>query len=120
MQSGYLRDLNVGGVLPTDDRRLECVVTGLRFYNGAQLAVDTTLVSPLTGRGEPRPRALTENGAAMADARKRKEDRYPELRGTRCRLVVTAMEVGGRWSEEAYNFLEDLAAARALDASRIL
>ena len=56
----------------------------------------------------------------MANARKRKEDRYPELQGARCRLVVTAMKVEGRWSEEAFNFLEDLAAARALDAPRIL
>ena len=33
--SGYLRDLNLGGVAPTDDRRLECVVTGLSLHNGA-------------------------------------------------------------------------------------
>ena len=56
----------------------------------------------------------------MVDARKRKTQRYPELQGTRCRLVVTAMEVGGRWSEEAHDFLEGLAAARARDAPRIL
>ena len=51
---------------------------------------------------------------------KRKEKRYPELQGARCRVVVTAMKVGGHWSEEARNFLEELAAARALDAPRIL
>ena len=94
--SGHLRDLSLGGVAPTDDRRLECVVTGLSLHNGAQLAVDTTLVSPLKRNGDPRPRASWENGAALADARKRKEKRYPELRGTRCRLVVTAMKVGER------------------------
>ena len=69
----------MGPLLPTDDRRVECVVTGLPLYNGAQIAVDTTLVSPLTRKGEPLPRALKEPGAAMADARKRKEKRYPEL-----------------------------------------
>ena len=54
----------------------------------------------------------------MADARKKKKRRYHELcrRGTRCKLVVTAMEVGGRWSEEAYDFLCELASARARDA----
>ena len=53
----------------------------------------------------------------MAEARKDKERKYPELeRGNRCRLVVTAMEVGGRWSEEAYHFLDTLAIARARDA----
>ena len=118
--SGYLRDLSLGGVAPTDDRRLECVITGLSLHNGAQLAVDTTLVSPLKRNGDPRPRASWENGAALADARKRKEKRYPELRGTRCRLVVTAMEVGGRWSNEAHDFLEALAAAKAQDAPVLL
>ena len=44
--------------------------------------------------------------AAIADSRKRKETRYPELhRSPRCQLVVAGMEVGGRWSEEAWNFL---------------
>ena len=57
----------------------------------------------------------------MADARKRKEKRYPELlRGTRCRLVVTEMEVGGRWSKEVYEFLDTLALAKARDAMPIL
>ena len=120
LQNGYLRDLQVGGVSPTDERRLECVVTGLPLYNGAQLAVDTTLVSPLRRNGEPRLRAQREDGAALADARRRKEARYPELRGTRCRLVVTAMEVGGRWSEESYDFLAALTAARARDAPQLL
>ena len=72
---------------------------------------------PLTRKGEARLRADRENGAAMADARKRKEDRYPELlRGTRCQLVVTAMEVGGRWSEEAHDFLQSLAYTAANDS----
>ena len=94
---------------------------GLRVHHGAQLGVDTTLVSPLTRKGEPRPRALNEDGAALRDARRRKERRYPELlEGNRCRLVVTAMEIGGRWSEEAYDFLVALAAAKAEDAPRLL
>ena len=116
LQSGFLRNLDLGNVLPTDDRRLECVVDGLN-HHGAQYAVDTTLVCPLTRKGQARPRAHRENGAAMADARKRKERRYPELvEGTRCQLVVTAMEVGGRWSAEAYDFLQNLAYTAANDA----
>ena len=119
-RTGYLRDTNLGDVLPTDDRRLECVVNGLPPL-GEQLAVDTTLVSPLTRKGEPRPKADTRNGVALAEARKDKERRYPELlRGTRCRLVVTAMEVGGRWSEEAYHFLDTLALAKARDTPKAL
>ena len=88
---------------------------------GQQVAVDTTLVSPLKRSGDPRPRADREDGVALAEARRDKEHRYPELlRGTRCKLVVTAMEVGGRWSEEARCFLETLAEGRARDIPRAL
>ena len=82
------------------------MVDELQIHHGVQLTVDCTLVSPLKRTGQPRPRAHYEPGAAMADARKRKERRYPELcrRDTRCTLVVTAMEVGGGWSEEAHTF----------------
>ena len=115
-RTGLLRDTNLRNIFLTDERRLECVVNGLPPL-GEQLAVDTTLVSPLTRRGDPRPKADRINGVALAEARKDKETRYPELLGgTRCRLVVTAMEVGGRWSEEAHLFLETLAAAKATEA----
>ena len=100
-------------VLPGDNRRLECLVDEPFVHNGA-LGVDCTLVSPLTRRGEARPRADKEDGAAFADSRTRKERRYPELcQGNRCRLVVTGMEVGSRWSEEAFDFLSLLASAKA-------
>ena len=49
--------------------------------------------------------------------RRRKERAYPELvRAHRCRLVVLAVEVGGRWSDEAASFIRSLARARALEA----
>ena len=95
-------------------------MSGLPIRHGAQLAVDTTLVSPLKASGEPRPRALNQEGAAMVDARKRKQRRYPELTGTRCHLVVTAMEVGGRWSQEAHDFIAELAEGKAQEAPRVL
>ena len=56
----------------------------------------------------------------MVEARKRKETRYPELQQGRCRLVVTAMEVGGRWSEEAHAFLQVLAEGRGKEAPALL
>ena len=45
----------------------------------------------------------------------RKERTYPELVGPqrRAQLVVVAVEVGGRWSEETRRFLSALAVARA-------
>ena len=106
-------DLLPGGQL--DDRRLEVVADGLPLFHGAQLAIDTTLVSPIRADGAPRRQCATRNGAALDQARRTKERRYPELTGEfgRARLVVLACETGGRWSEEAHDFLRHLAHARA-------
>ena len=50
-----------------------------------------------------------------------KERTYPELLNNQCcRLVVLAIEVGGRWSEEAAAFISNLARARARQAPAIL
>ena len=118
IRSGTLRDLNLGSVLPTDERRVECVVDDLPLPHGDQVAVDCTLVSPLKRSGRARPRAHREDGAALEDSRKRKWDKYPELThsGARCKLVFAGMEVGGRWAEEACDFLATLAQARAREA----
>jgi hypothetical protein len=42
---------------------------------------------------------------AIKAAEAHKEQRYPELvHSTRCRLVILAGEVGGRWSETTVRF----------------
>ena len=117
----YLNNLNVLNVEPSDERRLEVVASGLPTCHGAQVAVDATLVSPLTRKGTARPRAHWQNGAALKDARKKKESHYPELQHSRrCRLVTAGMEVGGRWDEGAYEFLLELATAKAQQAPVVL
>ena len=70
-----------------DGRRLEVVADGLTLWRGAQLAIDTTLVSPLHQDGSPRSRTHTTNGAVLEKARLRKERTYPEFEGE-----------GGWWS----------------------
>ena len=77
-----------------DGRRLEVVADGLTLWQGAQLAIDTTLVSPLRRDGSARPRAADHAGAALEEARRRKERTYHELSGDggRARLVVLAAE----------------------------
>ena len=40
--------------------------------------------------------------------------------GARARLVVIAVEVGGRWSEEAHSFLSQLAEARTRGENKLL
>ena len=62
----------------------EVLIDGLPLYGGAQLVIDTTLVSAI-------------RGIMLAQARRRKERTFLELVGrrSRARLVVSAGEVGG-------------------------
>ena len=91
------------------------MANGLSFWHGSQLAVDATLVSPLTRTGEPHPRADVEPGRSVtAAARRKRHGTYPELlRARRCRLIVIGLEVGGRFGTEAATFLRLLARHRA-------
>ena len=92
------------------------------MFGGAQLAVDTTLVSAHHCDGSARARAARVDGIAFEAAHRRKERTYRELVGPRSRakLVVLAGEVGGRWSAETSTFLHLLAAARARSETPVL
>ena len=85
---------------------------------GTQAAVDTTLVSPVTRAGGAEPHADRVQGTAFEQAAKRKRlHAYPELAvARRCKLVVLAVEVGGRFGPEAVAFLRQLAKARARES----
>ena len=98
-----------------DARRVEVVANGLPSWHGSQLALDATIVSPVTRSGEAHPRADTQPGwAANNAARRKRRDTYPELtRVRRCRLVVIGIEIGGRFGGEAATFLRVLARQRA-------
>jgi hypothetical protein len=107
----YLRDMNVEGVS----------ANGLPFFRSAQIAVDTTLVCPVNSRSRAQTGCANRDGAWLAEARRRKERTYPELmERCRCRLVVLALEVGGRWSDEALDFVRTLARARIKSAPELL
>ena len=105
----FVRDLDLPDPV-NDGRRLEVVV------DGAQLAVDTTVVSSLHCDGSPHREAADVDGAV------RKERTYPELvrPGRRARLVVLAGDVAGRWSEETVSFIRPLAKARVRGEPTIL
>ena len=79
----FVRDMDLAAHNALDNRRLEVVADGLTLWRGAQLAIDTTLVSPLRRDGTARARAANHDGAALEDARRRKEATYPELSGER-------------------------------------
>ena len=110
-----VRDMDLAVPIPGDSRRIEVLPDGLALFGGVQLAIDTTLVSPLHADGSARPGAARNDGVALRVARRRKERRYPELSGhnNRCRLVVLAGEVGGRWSDETRTFIRSLARFKA-------
>ena len=83
--------------------RLEVIAEGLTLFGGSQLATDATVVSPLHADGTHRRKADTTDGQALAEAHKHKER---TCRGNgRARLVVIAVEVGGRWPQETKDFL---------------
>ena len=89
------------------------MANNLGLFNGRQIAADSTMVSPVRRNGEAGRKYVKRNGAALRDARHRKEVKYLEfLQSRRCELVVASMEVGGRWSEEAWAFLLMLAKAK--------
>ena len=109
----YLRDLNVA-VPAGDERRIEVIASGLPVFGGSQLAIDITLRSPLRSDGTHRPCADWQDGATAERARADKESKYPELVvGGRCRLVVLAIETGGRFSQELGDFLRQMAQAKS-------
>ena len=83
-----VRDMDLAVPIPGDSRRIEVLADGLALFGGVQLAIDTTLVSPLHADGTARPGAARNDGVALRVARRRKERRYPELSGhnNRCRL----------------------------------
>ena len=78
-----------------DGRRLEVVADGLPLFGGVQLAIDTTLVSPVRADGNARRGAAQHDGVSLATARRRKGRTFPELVGprSRARLVILACEV---------------------------
>ena len=117
----FLRNMNVPGIHPNDGRRLEVVVNGLPLYHGMQIGIDATIVSPVRADGRPVPGADVRGGVALREGERRKRRRYRELLATqRCHLLVAAVEVGGRWNEESFHFLVQLAKAKARQAPQVL
>ena len=98
-----VRNVDIEGGNPTDARRLEIVVDGLTIFDGAQLAIDTTMVSPAAGRD-----GAQEGGGPQ----------WREMVGERgrARFVVLGAEVGGTWSGETAEFLAALSKAKAESA----
>ena len=61
-----VRDLDLAEPNAVDGRRLEVVGYGSPLFGGAQLAIDTTLVSTLHANGLPRRAGV--DGAALSNS----------------------------------------------------
>ena len=111
-----VRDLDLAEPNAADARRLEVVADGLPLFGGAQLAVDTTIVSTLHANGEPR--RVHVDGVALVAARQRKERRYARV--GRSRVVVPVWWLLWRFVADGpkrrKRFLSSLARAKARSA----
>ena len=111
-----MRDLDIpGSHAAMDGRRLEVIADGLPLFDGAQFALDTTMVSPLHRDGTAK-RGLPSGGAVLQEARRRKERTYPELNGAGGR----SRSRRGRWSDETAQFFRALAKHRAQGAPGVM
>ena len=116
-----LRNTNARGVSSSDARQIEVVAEGLPLFAGAQLVIDTTLVSPLTTDGAPRCGSDAHDGAVLLAARRRKHSKYAVLlRSRRCHFLVGAMETGGRWCSELADAVRHMAKHKAESAPAML
>ena len=61
----FVRDMDLAIHNALDSRRLEVVADGLTLWRGAQLAIDTKVVSPLRRDGTTRPRSANFDGAVL-------------------------------------------------------
>ena len=93
---------------------IEIIATGLPVHQGVPLAVDVTMVSPLHANGTPWEEAAVRPGISFKRAYHKKSTTYPELVGSPIvRLLLAAMETGGRVCCEAVRLIDQAAHAKA-------
>ena len=83
-----VRDFDLAAPHVDDARRLEVVVDMLPLFGGAQLVVDTTLVSALRADGSCRRRAAQHDGLAAEAARLKRREPILNLWGPTAELTA--------------------------------
>ena len=91
----FVRDLDVPGAHPGDDRRLEAVVDGMPLFDNEQLKVDITLVCALHGDDRSRRRVTEMDGVVIIAVVKAKE---PSVR-RRADMSSAGHPYCGTWGE---------------------
>ncbi len=108
-----VRTLNFGPpgaqVVATDQRQLDFVSFGLQAFGGLPLAVDATLVSPISAEGVPHPGCSSAADAVFARAEAQIAVDYDDVaRGGRATLLCLASSTGGRWNRSALTLVREL------------
>ena len=67
----FVRDMDLHDFNRLDGRRLEVAVDGSPLWNGAQLAIDTTMVSPVRRDGTAAGTAMTNGKATPRESRRK-------------------------------------------------
>ena len=103
-ENQLLRDLHI--VAQADDqRRIEVIANGLPFWEGKQVAIATTVVSALTGRGVARGR---RQGQAIHEAEQDKRRRYPEAHRDQVPFLRGGIRSGRTLEPQRRHVLEEL------------
>ena len=97
-----LSDLNLDHINRHDDRRIEVIANGLPLWGGGATRGRHHLGIPFDFI-QPAPKTCRPIRGSSAPGRSQIQGAH------RCRLVVLALETGGRWSPEATTFLRLLA-----------
>ena len=108
-----LRNTNIP-VPSEDNRRLDLIVTGLNVHRGLPLFCDVTIVSSISGNGEPRGGTSNRNGGLLQQAQQENDDTYHAVVVSGLgSLLCLGSEVFGRWSSQCVNMVPALARERS-------
>ena len=89
-------------VLPGDARRLDLVVPGLNVCRGLPLFVDVTVLSPISGLGQPHPGTSNAGERLLDAATAENNSTYHEVVSSGLGgLYCLGVEVYGRMSTQA-------------------
>ena len=100
-------------VAPGDERRLDIVAPGLNVHRGLPLFCDVTVISPLTGSGEPRGGTSNRGGRLLEEAQADNDETYRVVIDSGLgSLQCLGCEVFGRWSEQCIELVPALARER--------
>jgi len=120
-----VRDLNFGPpgelLAAEDTRQLDFACFGLPVFGGMPLAVDATIVSPISAEGVPHAGCALDADEVFASAEAAIARDYGDVaRGGRAALLCLASSVGGRWNGASRSLIRQLVEHHAREQPSVL